>query len=91
VIVKERDMTDEMVTPCYVIGDKHVTYQDDWCYGRSMMLGSKPLDDVEARQWIKAHIRECPEERNGLPLYYVSDHGNVHKARAIRLRRVQAS
>ena len=38
---------------------------------------------------IKAHIRARPE-RNGIPLYYLSDHGNLHRGRAIRLRVLRA-
>ena len=79
---------EEPETPCYIIGPKGVSYQDDWCYGSSAYLGDAQGDD-EAREIIKAHIRERPE-RNGIPLYYLSDHGNLHRGRAIRLRVLRA-
>lgn len=80
-----------METPCYVIASdgyrESVSYQDDWCYGRSQFLGT--VTELEnARELIKDHIRQRPTERNGLPLYTVSDHGNENRARRITLRRL---
>ena len=72
--------------PCYVIGDKGVSYEDGWCYGKSRWLG-RASDDAQTREIIKADIRKAMSERNGLPLYRVSDHGNVVRVRAITLRR----
>jgi hypothetical protein len=78
-------MKPDMETPCYVIGDKGVSYEDGWCWGRTEVLGPAG-SDAESRALIYAHIRQAPEERNGIRLYYLSDHGNLHRARAIRLR-----
>ena len=78
--------------PCYVIGDKGVSYEDGWCYGPSRYLGRardfalNHRTETE-REIIKADIRKAMSERNGLPLYRVSDHGNVERVRAITLRR----
>jgi predicted molibdopterin-dependent oxidoreductase YjgC len=55
------------------------------CWERSEFLGIV-ADDDEARAAIKAHIRRNFEMRNGCPVYVVSDHGNIHRRRAIRLR-----
>jgi len=75
--------------PCYVIASngfrESVSYEDDWCYGKSRQLGTTSGDE-DPRDTIKADIRKAPAERNGLPLYFVSDHGNVSRRRAIRLR-----
>lgn len=78
---------DGKVTPCYVIGPKGVSYEDGWCYGASRYLGNA-VEDGDARALIHADVRKAPGERNGLPLYYLSDHGNLHRSRAVRLRRV---
>ena len=79
-----------MDTPCYVIASngfrEQVSYQDDWCYGRSEHLGSA-VEWEDVREMIKAEIRRHWPERNGIPIYLVSDHGNVSRGRAIRLRR----
>lgn len=77
----------EMDRPCYVIGPKGASYEDGWCYGKSRYLGDAGGDD-QARAMIHADIRAQPTERNGLPLYYLSDHGNLHRSRAIRLRKL---
>lgn len=80
----------EMETPCYVITSNgyrdSVSYQDDWCYGASSYIG-KESETETARDLIKADIRAHWAERNGLPLYWVSDHGNVNRVRRVRLRR----
>jgi hypothetical protein len=82
-------MSDDMTTPCYVISSNgfkdRVSYQDDWCYGRSEYIGAED-DRRTARDVIKLDIRAHWNERNGIPIYFVSDHGNVHRSRAIRLR-----
>ena len=82
-------MTDELQTPCYYIRSDgfryHVSYEDGRCYGRSQFLGTYGLRDP--RDVIKADIRAHWDERNGIPLYVESDHGNVQRSRAIRLRR----
>lgn len=79
-----------METPCYVISSNgfrdSVSYQDDWCYGRSEYIGHDD-DSRTARDIIKLDIREHFAERNGIPVYFVSDHGNIHRSRAIRLRK----
>jgi hypothetical protein len=78
-----------METPCYVIASNgfrdSVSYEDGWCYGKGEFLGHALNDN--ARDIIKAHIRKAPKERNGIPLYSVSDHGNISKLRRITLRR----
>jgi hypothetical protein len=83
-------MRDDIETPAYVITSNgfrdSVSYEDGWCYGKSRFIGSATGDN--ARDLIKADIRACPNERNGLPVYSVSDHGNVQRIRAIRLRKV---
>jgi hypothetical protein len=75
--------------PAYVIssnGYKNtVSYIDDWCYGKTAHLGTVSVDDP--RQIIKRHIRERFDERNGLPLYFVSDHGNISRQRRVTLRK----
>jgi hypothetical protein len=80
----------EMETPCYVISDTgfktNVSYQDDWCYGASKFIGTIRHDE-DARELIKQDIREN-KERNGIPVYHVSDHGNIFRVRAIRLRKI---
>jgi hypothetical protein len=78
---------DDIDRPAYVIGPKGASYEDGWCYGRSRYLGDA-VDDAAARALIHADIRQHPD-RNGLPLYYLSDHGNLHRSRAIVLRRLQ--
>ena len=81
----------DFVTPCYVISSNgfrdSVSYQDDWCYGKSRHVGTTGGDE-NPRDLIKADIRQRPSERNGIPVYHVSDHGNVMRVRAIRLRKV---
>jgi hypothetical protein len=78
-----------MIKPCYVIASNgfksSVSYEDDWCYGRSRHLATVASGE---RDVIKADIRRQPDERNGLPIYSISDHGNVSRVRAIRLRRI---
>ena len=73
-------------TPCYVIrtnGFKDfVSYEDDWCYAGSTYLGA---GEDDPRDIIKADIRDHWNERNGLPIYFISDHGNEFRVRAIRL------
>lgn len=76
--------SDGFERPCYVIGPKGASYEDGWCYGKSRYLGDAH-DDDKARALIHADIRANPEQ-NGLPLFYLSDHGNVHRSRAITLR-----
>ena len=85
-----------METPCYVISSNgfrdSVSYKDDWCYGRSEHLGYATdfawnHRQETARDLIKADIRQHLDERNGLPIYTISDHGNTERVRAIRLRR----
>lgn len=83
-------MNEELETPCYIISTDGfrdtVSYKDDWCYGPSRHIAT--ISNGDARDRIKADIRECPGERNGLPIYFVSDHGNVSRRRAIRLRKL---
>jgi hypothetical protein len=80
---------DEIEKPCYVISSngfrESVSYLDDWCYGKSEFLGETPSTE-HARELIKDHIRARIGERNNLPLYFVSDHGNVSRRRCIHLR-----
>jgi hypothetical protein len=80
----------ELDTPCYVIRSDgfrdHVSYEDGWCYGRSRFLGTAAGDE-NPRDLIKADIRESFDDRNGLPVYFMSDHGNVSRARCVRLRK----
>jgi len=80
--------------PCYVITCNGfrlaVAYKDDWCYGPSRHLGTAD-DDEAARQIIKADIRQHWTERNGLPVWTISDHGNACRIRTIRLRRREAA
>lgn len=80
---------DELQKPCYVISSNgfkdFVTYEDDWCFGPSRFLGQFVEYD-DARNCIKADIRAQIGERNGLPLYTVSDHGNINRIRTIKLR-----
>lgn len=79
-----------MITPCYVISSNgfsdSVSYQDDWCYAQSAYLGHS-ASDVRPEDIIKADIRRHWDERNGIPIYFISDHGNERRTRAIRLRR----
>jgi hypothetical protein len=82
-------MSELVEGPAYVISDKGVSYEDGWCYGPSRFLG-RYGDDDDARALIHSDIRKAWSERNGLPLYYLSDHGNLHKSRAIRLRSKEA-
>lgn len=74
-----------MEGPCYVISSNGMResagYVDGWCYGPSEHLGYG--DDP--RDIIKADIRKH-WERNGIPCYFVSDHGNESRIRSIRLR-----
>lgn len=83
-------MSDEMETPCYVIESNgfrdSVSYKDDWCYGRSEFLGTTATG---ARELIKEDIRRHFSKRNRIPIYYVSDHGNVSRARRITLRKAK--
>ncbi len=67
-----------------LIGPKGASYEDGWCYGPSRYLGDA-VDDAKARALIHTDIRQHVE-RNGLPLFYLSDHGNAHRARAVTLR-----
>ena len=86
-------MTDRQ-TPCYVISSNGfvdtVSYVDDWCYGSSAYIG-RETKGRSARELIKADIRRHWDERNGIPLYFVSDHGNESRARSIRLQSREAS
>ena len=76
----------ERITPCYVIGSQGVGYEDEWAYGPSEWLGhASDWSDVKAH--IKADIRRHWTERNGIPIYTISDHGNEERVRSIRLRR----
>ena len=79
-----------MDTPCYVISSNEfkdsMSYEDGWCYGPSEYLGTA-VDWSDVRDIIKADIRKHFAERNGLPIYTVSDHGNEGRTRAIRLRK----
>jgi len=81
---------EDMITPCYVVSSNgfkdSLSYQDGWCYGASQYLGTSS-DDDEIRRLIKADIRAHYDERNGIPMYFVSDHGNISRRRAVRLRR----
>lgn len=84
-------MNNELNAPCYVIassngGRESVSYEDDWCYGKCEFLGI--ASNNNARDIIKRHILQAPNERNGLPLYYVNDHGNIIRQRPITLRKV---
>lgn len=87
-------MLGEIDGPAYIISDTNgwritATYYDGWCYGPSACLYDERGGSHEAaREKIKRHIRQNPSERNSLPLYHVSDHGNVERRRAIRLRKV---
>lgn len=76
--------------PCYVIASdgfrESVSYQDDWCYGKSEHIGTVSGEE-NPRDLIKADIRRHFQERNRLPLYYVSDHGNMSRVRRVTLRR----
>ena len=81
-----------MTTPCYVISSNgfrdSVSYVDNWCYGKSEYLGSpREVDYGTTRSLIKDDIRRHFDERNGIPIYTISDHGNEGRTRAIRLRR----
>lgn len=84
-------MRDTLETPCYVISSNgfkdSISYEDDWCYGKSRYVGATGEGRDAAREIIKRDIRERFEERNGLPLYYVSDHGNIMRIRRVSLRR----
>lgn len=75
---------DDLITPCYVIYSNGmrdtIEYRDDWCYAKTAQIGTTRAD-------IKRDIRKHWDERNGIPIYNVSDHGNVTRGRAIRLRR----
>lgn len=78
----------EMQTPCYVISDRGISYEDDWCYGKSEYIGRTADDWQGDLAILKADIRTHWNERNGIPLYKLSDHGNLHRSRSIRLRRM---
>lgn len=84
--------TGEIDRPCYVISDTdtrrgtQVSYEDGWCYGKSEYLGEARADD-DPRAIINQHARQKVDERNGLPVYYVSDHGNVDRRMCVRLGR----
>ena len=84
-------MREDIETPAYVFSSDgfktSVSYEDDWCYGKSEHIVTTASDE-EARAAVKEHIRRKTQERNGIPCYMVSDHGNVHRTRAIRLRKV---
>jgi hypothetical protein len=77
-------------TPCYVARSDgwrtHVSYQDDWCYGPSQHVATLSVDDWRAT--VRADVRRHPE-RNRIPLYWVSDHGNVNRVRRITLRNLR--
>ena len=79
-----------MTTPCYVISSNgfkdSLSYEDDWAYGKSEWLGHTTEWD-ETRNLIKDDIRAHFDERNGIPIYSISDHGNESRVRSIRLRR----
>jgi hypothetical protein len=83
-------MAEQMIIPAYVISDTGyscvVSYQDDWCYGKSRPLG-RASSHEHARKLIKVDIRQGYDERNGLPVYHISDHGNLQRIRCVRLRR----
>ena len=79
---------DDLETPCYLIASDgfrdHVSYVDGWCYGETRYIGSTAGNP---REIVKADIRERFDERNRLPLYIQSDHGNVERVRRITLRK----
>lgn len=83
-------MREDFDRPCYVVSSNgfrdSVSYEDGWCYGPSRFLGTA-VEESEIKTLIHADIRAKFEERNGLPLYFVSDHGNISRRRSVRLRR----
>lgn len=81
-------MDTQIEGPAYVYDDgtSRLSYVDDWCYSATRYIG-RYVEWESAREAIKADIRQAPAERNGLPIYTVSDHGNVGRTRAIRLRK----
>jgi hypothetical protein len=80
----------DRITPCYVISSNgftdKVSYQDDWGNGRSEYIGTEG-GRTTAHDLIKTDIRQHWTERNGIPVYFISDHGNEERIRAVRLRR----
>jgi hypothetical protein len=84
-----RDYSEEFQTPCYVVESDgfrdSVAYVDGWCYGKSERIGTA-VEWAEVRAMLHRDIRAHWTERNGIPVYTVSDHGNINRVRAIRLR-----
>lgn len=86
-----RPEPDISAEPCYIIDDgarggSLVSYKDGWCYGPDRVLGRVIDNEEEARDIIARDIREAFDERNGLPVFRVSDHGNVMQVRRVTLR-----
>ena len=77
-----------MEYPCYVIASDgmrlHASYRTE--NGEPHHLRTHAEDKV-VRDAIKEHIRQDFQWRNRIPLYSVSDHGNVMQVRRITLRR----
>lgn len=83
-------MRDDIDTPAYVISSNgfvySVSYEDGWSNGPSRYLDTVDTYE-EAREAIKADIRRHPD-CNRLPLYSVSDHGNISRIRRVSLRKL---
>lgn len=73
--------------PCFMISSNgmrdSVSLEETSGIGRYL---GREADGVTARDIIKSFIRSHPDT-NGLPLFYVSDHGNVSRMRRITLRK----
>lgn len=73
-------------TPCYVISSNgfkdRVSYQEEPDFGRYIGMET-PY--ISAHQLIHRDIREH-WDRNGSPVFFVSDHGNSQRIRTITLR-----
>jgi hypothetical protein len=81
-----------MFYDCYVIScngfRSEVAYFDG---DRGRYVGTvRPGTAATERALIAADIREHPD-RNGRPLFRVSDHGNISRARRVTLRRLAVS
>lgn len=81
-------MNDAMDYPCFVISSNgfkdSVSLKED--PGLDRFLGSDASTGMETRDIIKDFIRRHPDT-NGLPLYFISDHGNIRRQRRVTLRK----
>ena len=76
--------------PCYIISSNgfrdSVSFQYDEGYGKYV---GQDDSETTSRDIIKTDIRTGANwnERNGVPVYFVSDHGNLMQVRRVTLRK----